>query len=396
MQALSSLDTYSVTKLSDEFTQRSASGGALTVLAYLLGAALFVQEFRLYRSVERVTDLFVDTHDAELMPIHLDITFHRLPCGVTGLDVENLIGESEENIAAVTKTRLDASGNKIGEEDRFATEKPSTEIPVWEKQRMAQQAEFERELLRQAEVQQQQGGGRGGARNAAAAARLLHPAGVGREGVRRRLLSQSSSEPSRQLAATEEAEVEGAQADDKGQQVVQEAKAEAMTEPEAAVPTPPSPSPSPSPAAAAATAAGAGDPAAAAPAARSATALQEVMKEKLAHVTAEMHHHPADAAATAEKPTTSSPVVSTVAALTTEGDAATPEGDKAKAKPLTTDTEGDGAELEGADTGGTGGKAAAKPKALTPDEELKQLTEYYHIPTPPPPPTRDPGMPSHT
>lgn len=36
-------------------------------------------------------------------------------------------------------------------EDTFETDQRSTEIPGWERQRMAQQAEFERELLRQAE-----------------------------------------------------------------------------------------------------------------------------------------------------------------------------------------------------------------------------------------------------
>ena len=148
---LSSLDTFVSTKLGDEFTHRSATGGLLTICAYLIGFYLFVQEFQLYTTVERSTDLFVDNDDSELIGIHLDITFHRLPCGIISLDVENLIGEAEENIHGVLKTRLDAAGGEIGAEDTFETDQRSTEIPVWEKQRMAQQAEFERELLRQAE-----------------------------------------------------------------------------------------------------------------------------------------------------------------------------------------------------------------------------------------------------
>jgi hypothetical protein len=164
MWVLKSMDTYRQTKLDDEFTERSALGGAMTMLAYAIGAALFVQELRLYRTIERTTDLFVDTESAALMPITLNITFPALPCAVTSLDIENLIGQKVDNIA-IRKTRLRRDGSEIEPEDEaLQTGQPSKDFPQWEKARMERQVQMERQALRREneEAARREGGGGGG------------------------------------------------------------------------------------------------------------------------------------------------------------------------------------------------------------------------------------------
>ena len=373
MQILSNLDTFRVTKLGDEFTQRSASGGALTVLAYLLGLALFMQELRLYRSVERVTDLFVDTDDAQLMPIHLDVTFHRLPCGVTGLDVDNLIGESEENVAAVTKTRLDADGNEIGAEDQFTTEMPSTEVPMWEKQRMAQQAEFERELMRQAEAQELQSQRQKQRQQQQEQQRerlqmIKQERVASREGVRRQLLPSAR----RALAASEP--------------LLPAATGEAS----AAVVATDNVSP----------------PALPPPPTRTAAVLQEEMKKKLDDVVAGLQQSSHDtgdgAAVAADDASTAADVGATAAELqdATDLTAATASREIQTADAVNDTAGGENSHnpiasnVERTAAGSVDKQLKPSPKQLTADEELKQLTDYYHISPPPPTQKPQPSSPS--
>jgi len=70
----------------------SACGGFYSIIAVVIGAILFVYEFRLYTMDEIVPKLKIDNVDNEPLLAHLDILMVKSPCIILSLDIQDQVG----------------------------------------------------------------------------------------------------------------------------------------------------------------------------------------------------------------------------------------------------------------------------------------------------------------
>ncbi|KAL2863870.1 retrograde cargo receptor ERV46 [Aspergillus lucknowensis] len=99
------LDAFA--KTVDEARIRTTSGGIITIASLLVILWLVWGEWVDYRRVVVLPELVVDKSRGEKMEIHLNITFPRLPCELTTLDVMDVSGEQQVGVAhGVNKVRL--------------------------------------------------------------------------------------------------------------------------------------------------------------------------------------------------------------------------------------------------------------------------------------------------
>ncbi|KAL4779294.1 endoplasmic reticulum vesicle transporter-domain-containing protein [Aspergillus varians] len=99
------LDAFA--KTVDEARIRTTSGGIITIASLLTIIWLVWGEWVDYRHVAVMPELVVDKSRGEKMEIHLNVTFPRLPCELTTLDVMDVSGEQQVGVAhGVNKVRL--------------------------------------------------------------------------------------------------------------------------------------------------------------------------------------------------------------------------------------------------------------------------------------------------
>jgi hypothetical protein len=91
---------------------RSRRARAVSILATILLAVLFVSEFRHFRLIETIDQLDVDVSaNHGRIAINLDITLPSLPCGEFVLDVVDESGAQQLNVAeTLNKLRVDRHG----------------------------------------------------------------------------------------------------------------------------------------------------------------------------------------------------------------------------------------------------------------------------------------------
>ncbi|KAJ5084843.1 hypothetical protein NUU61_009422 [Penicillium alfredii] len=86
---------------------RTTSGGVITIASLLIVLWLVWGEWADYRRVVVMPELIVDKSRGERMEIHMNMTFPRLPCELTTLDVMDVSGEQQVGVAhGVSKIRL--------------------------------------------------------------------------------------------------------------------------------------------------------------------------------------------------------------------------------------------------------------------------------------------------
>ena len=73
-----SLDIYP--KTLEDYRVKTLTGGALSIFALVSVFVLIVSEFMLYRTVERLDQLYVDTSHIQTIPIYLNVTFPAISC----------------------------------------------------------------------------------------------------------------------------------------------------------------------------------------------------------------------------------------------------------------------------------------------------------------------------
>lgn len=97
-----------------EFFQRTTAGGVITIVSSLFMALLFFSELRLFTKVTTVNELSVDTSRGEMLEIHFDLTFPRMPCAWLGVDAMDISGEVQLEVDHdVYKRRLAADGTPL-------------------------------------------------------------------------------------------------------------------------------------------------------------------------------------------------------------------------------------------------------------------------------------------
>lgn len=112
---LRSFDAYA--KTLDDFSHKTYTGAAVSIMAGLLMLILFASELGYYLSTDVSPELFVDTSRNEKMRINLDIIFPEMPCSYLSIDVMDISGEQQLDVMhTLYKRRLDKDGNTIQEE----------------------------------------------------------------------------------------------------------------------------------------------------------------------------------------------------------------------------------------------------------------------------------------
>ncbi|CAK9325471.1 unnamed protein product [Citrullus colocynthis] len=112
MNKIRKLDAYP--KISEDFYNRTLSGGFITIATSIIMLMLFFSELRLYVHTATETKLIVDTSRGEHLRINLDVTFPALPCSVLSLHAMDISGEQHLDVKHdIVKKRIDYHGNEI-------------------------------------------------------------------------------------------------------------------------------------------------------------------------------------------------------------------------------------------------------------------------------------------
>lgn len=74
-----------------------------------------MNELNSYMSIKTSSEMLVDTsRSSDKLKINIDITLHKMPCSILGLDVQDIMGTSTLNVkGAIVKKSLDEKGNVI-------------------------------------------------------------------------------------------------------------------------------------------------------------------------------------------------------------------------------------------------------------------------------------------
>ena len=109
-------------KIADDFAQRTATGGVISLVSLACAALLFAQQFMEFATTRvaydlRVDDRVVGGHGAAstTMRIHVDVSVHAMSCAQLSVDVMDVTGTATLDVAssAVIRQRLDSRGRVI-------------------------------------------------------------------------------------------------------------------------------------------------------------------------------------------------------------------------------------------------------------------------------------------
>uniref|UniRef100_A0A1A9ZS51 Endoplasmic reticulum-Golgi intermediate compartment protein 3 n=1 Tax=Glossina pallidipes TaxID=7398 RepID=A0A1A9ZS51_GLOPL len=110
--ALRRLDAYPRTL--EDFSVRTVSGAAVTLISSSIVLILIFLEFWAYITPHLTEELFVDTTRGHKLRINLDITMHNLACNYLSLDAMDSSGDQHLRVDHnVFKHRLDLQGNPL-------------------------------------------------------------------------------------------------------------------------------------------------------------------------------------------------------------------------------------------------------------------------------------------
>lgn len=96
-------------KFEQDARQRTVSGGLFSLAALAVVLLLVVSEVRYFLSVEERHEMYVDPAMGGVMPLTVNITFHRVPCDLIAIDAIDAFGIYADGVAAkAVKTSVDA------------------------------------------------------------------------------------------------------------------------------------------------------------------------------------------------------------------------------------------------------------------------------------------------
>jgi hypothetical protein len=120
LKRLKHFDAYS--KPLEDFRVKTLSGAFITILCTIFVIILFFYEWQSYTSIEIDQELFVDLTRNQKLTINLDMTFPHLPCQLLSLDVMDVSGENQNDVAkGLKKIRVDKNGRIINDEKTSST-----------------------------------------------------------------------------------------------------------------------------------------------------------------------------------------------------------------------------------------------------------------------------------
>jgi hypothetical protein len=112
---LKHFDAYS--KPLEDFRVKTVSGAFITIACTISIVILFFFEWQSYMQIEVDQELFVDITRNQKLTINIDMTFPRLPCDLISLDVMDVSGENQNDVAkGLKKLRVDKQGKTMPED----------------------------------------------------------------------------------------------------------------------------------------------------------------------------------------------------------------------------------------------------------------------------------------
>jgi hypothetical protein len=101
-------------KINEDFAQRTAAGGVISVVSLVFMLTLFVQTTIDYATVKTAYDLKVDEQSNGAMRINLDVTLSAMHCKQVSLDIMDVSGDARLDVeASVRKQRVGSNGQII-------------------------------------------------------------------------------------------------------------------------------------------------------------------------------------------------------------------------------------------------------------------------------------------
>jgi len=109
---LKAMDAFG--KTMEDVKVRTRTGAFLTLVSAAIILSFTIMEFLDYRRIAIDTSVVVDRSRGEKLTVHLNVTFPRVPCYLLSLDLADISGELQRDIAHdVVKTRLTAAGTAV-------------------------------------------------------------------------------------------------------------------------------------------------------------------------------------------------------------------------------------------------------------------------------------------
>jgi len=102
--------------LPKDMTEQTTSGGFVSLACAIFIAYLFLSELVSFLTPETITDMYVDAHqdtgpDHAMIHINLNMTLPRMPCAVTSVDAQDIMGTHVVDVGGeLHKLRLDEFG----------------------------------------------------------------------------------------------------------------------------------------------------------------------------------------------------------------------------------------------------------------------------------------------
>jgi endoplasmic reticulum-Golgi intermediate compartment protein 3 len=106
-------------KIQDDLQVRTASGGALSMVALLFIVMLVATETASFLTLDRTQVLSVDPGRNEKLTIHFDLDLYNVNCEIVGVDALDGTGNAQLELTNhMYKTPIDHRGNKLDQSGR--------------------------------------------------------------------------------------------------------------------------------------------------------------------------------------------------------------------------------------------------------------------------------------
>mmetsp|Transcript_16272 Transcript_16272/g.27496 ORF Transcript_16272/g.27496 Transcript_16272/m.27496 type:complete len:415 (-) Transcript_16272:109-1353(-) len=113
MRRLKNLDIYP--KIDESYRVQTSGGALLSIIGWLLIAALTIMEINNYLTPKFKEHMVVDTSLGQQLKININVTFHALTCNEAHLDAMDVAGDNQLNVEhEMIKQRLSKDGVPIG------------------------------------------------------------------------------------------------------------------------------------------------------------------------------------------------------------------------------------------------------------------------------------------
>lgn len=101
-------------KTLEDFRVKTLGGAFITLFCTILIVFLFALEWKAYTTIEIDQELFVDLTRNQKLTININMTLHKLPCGLVSVDAGDASGESSHDVSkGLKKVAVDIHNQKV-------------------------------------------------------------------------------------------------------------------------------------------------------------------------------------------------------------------------------------------------------------------------------------------